>query len=92
MHPDVEEERHAGPQNDLEHQKLQPHRGGLAEKDPGRIDPRESEPVAGPFARLDGHAPLNGQHGGEEHGDPEDARRGMAERGRVGPDGEGHAG
>ena len=89
MDAHVEEEGHTGPEHDLEHQELQAHGGRLAEKDAGRVDPREPQPVSGPFTRLDGHAPLNGQHGGEQHGDPEDARRGVPQRGTVGADGEG---
>ena len=89
VHPHVEEERHAGPQHDLEHEQLEADGGRLAEEDPGRVDAREPKAVPGALARLDGHAALNRQHGGEEHGDPEDARCGVPQRGGVGPDGEG---
>ena len=86
--PHVEEEGHAGPQDDLERQELEPDRGRLAQEDPGRVDAREAKPVARALARLDGDAALNRQHRREQQRHPEDPRRGVAQRGLVGSDGE----
>ena len=61
----------------------------LAQEDPRRVDAREPQPVARALPGLDGHAALNGEHRREEQGDPEDARRGVAERRLVRADGEG---
>jgi hypothetical protein len=87
VHPYVEEERHAGPEHDLEDEQLEADGCGLAEEDPGGVDAREAKAVPGSLARLDGHAALNREHGREENGDPEDARCGGPEWGGVGPDG-----
>ncbi len=43
----VEEERHPGPEHDLEHEELQAHGGRLAQEDAGRVDAREAQSVPG---------------------------------------------
>ena len=56
----------------------------LAEEDPGRVDARQAQAVPGALAGLDGEAALGGEHGGEQHGQPEQPGRGRA-AGRPAP-------
>ena len=69
----------------LEHQQLGGDRGRLAQEQPGRIEPGEAQAVPGPVDRLDRDAALDGEHGAEQDGHPEQTRRPLAISDRSGP-------
>ena len=52
VHPDVEEEGDAGPEDHLEHEQLEADGGRLAQEDARRVDAREPQPVARALART----------------------------------------
>ena len=62
------------PEHDLDQHQLDRDGRGLAEKDPGRVEPRQAQAVPGPVGRLDGEAALHGQQRAQQHCHPEQAR------------------
>ena len=77
------------PEDHLEHHQLGGHGCGLAQEQPGRIEPGEAQGVPGPVDRLDRDAPLDGQHGAEQDRHPEQAGGALGHQGAVGAEGEG---
>ena len=88
-HCDTEHLTVADTEGDLEQRQLEADGSGLAEEDPRRVEPRQSQRVTSAVGGFDREATLDRQEGREDHRDPEEAGGRFGEESPVGVKGEG---